>query len=141
MQGEAAAQLRAWVEYFRDLGVHDFYRSGEDVAEADDVDQPAPAEAMLEQLSAAADLAVAVAPVQSYRIAEPPREPVPPPIASEPGPIVPPGHKLLSFNNLAPLPGTRIPPAERVAALRAIQEEIGDCTRCPLAYAGRRKIV
>ena len=23
----------------------------------------------------------------------------------------------------------------------AIQEEIGDCTRCPLAYAGRRKIV
>jgi len=27
------------------------------------------------------------------------------------------------------------------AALTAIQEEIGDCTRCPLAYAGRRKIV
>ena len=26
-------------------------------------------------------------------------------------------------------------------ALVAIQEEIGDCTRCPLAYAGRRTIV
>ena len=30
---------------------------------------------------------------------------------------------------------------DRADALRAIQEEIGDCTRCPLAYAGRRKIV
>ena len=49
--------------------------------------------------------------------------------------------KLISFNNLAPLPAERIPPAERAAALRAIQDEIGDCTRCPLAYAGRHKIV
>ncbi len=49
--------------------------------------------------------------------------------------------KLISFNNLAPLPAQRIPPAGRAAALRAIQEEIGDCTRCPLAYAGRHKIV
>ncbi len=32
-------------------------------------------------------------------------------------------------------------PAHKPAALTAIQEEIGDCTRCPLAYAGRRKIV
>jgi DNA polymerase len=49
--------------------------------------------------------------------------------------------KLISFNNLAPLPAERIPAAERAAALRAIQDEIGDCTRCPLAYAGRHKIV
>lgn len=49
--------------------------------------------------------------------------------------------KLISFNNLAPLPVERIPPAGRSAALRAIQDEIGDCTRCPLAYAGRHKIV
>jgi DNA polymerase len=49
--------------------------------------------------------------------------------------------KLISFNHLAPLPAERIPPAERPAALLAIQQEIGDCTRCPLAYAGRHKIV
>ena len=29
MQGESGSQLRAWVDYFRDLGVHDFYRRGE----------------------------------------------------------------------------------------------------------------
>ena len=47
----------------------------------------------------------------------------------------------ISFNALAPLPAASVPPAERPAALKAIQDEIGDCTRCPLAYAGRRKIV
>jgi len=42
---------------------------------------------------------------------------------------------LISFSDLAPLPMAAIPPADREASLRAIQEEIGDCTRCPLAYA------
>jgi hypothetical protein len=28
MAGEAEQQLRAYVEYLRDLGVHDFYRQG-----------------------------------------------------------------------------------------------------------------
>ena len=48
---------------------------------------------------------------------------------------------LISFNQRAPLPAAPIPAAERAATLAAIQEEIGDCTRCPLAYAGRHKIV
>jgi uracil-DNA glycosylase family 4 len=48
---------------------------------------------------------------------------------------------LISFNNRAPLPTASIPAAERDAALLAIREDIGDCTRCPLAYAGRRTIV
>ena len=30
---------------------------------------------------------------------------------------------------------------EKTAALAAIRQEIGDCTRCPLAYAGRHTIV
>jgi DNA polymerase len=47
---------------------------------------------------------------------------------------------LISFNKLAPMPAAPIPAEERAAALRAIQDEIGDCTRCPLAYAGRHKI-
>ena len=49
--------------------------------------------------------------------------------------------KLVSFNDLAPLPEVRVALAHRADALKAIQEEIGDCTRCPLAYAGRHKIV
>ena len=49
--------------------------------------------------------------------------------------------KLISFNDLAPLPAAPTPVADRAAALAAIQNVIGDCTRCPLAYAGRHKIV
>ena len=47
----------------------------------------------------------------------------------------------VSFDLLAPLPAERIAPAQKAEALQAIQNVIGDCTRCPLAYAGRRKIV
>lgn len=47
----------------------------------------------------------------------------------------------VSFDQLAPLPAQILPAAERPAALAAVQAEIGDCTRCPLAYAGRHKIV
>jgi DNA polymerase len=49
--------------------------------------------------------------------------------------------KPVSFDQLAPLPEVRLAQQERPAALKLIQEEIGDCTRCPLAYAGRRTIV
>lgn len=49
--------------------------------------------------------------------------------------------KPKSFDNLAPPPLEILPPAARVAALAAIQADIGDCTRCPLAYGGRHKIV
>jgi uracil-DNA glycosylase len=34
-----------------------------------------------------------------------------------------------------------LPAAKRPAALEAIRLEIGDCTRCPLAFQGRHKIV
>ena len=34
-----------------------------------------------------------------------------------------------------------VPPAERKEALRVIQEDIGECTRCPLAFTGRHTIV
>ena len=47
----------------------------------------------------------------------------------------------VSFNLLAPLPGVRVSATERPAALTALRTEIGDCTRCPLAYAGRHSIV
>ncbi len=45
------------------------------------------------------------------------------------------------LEDLFPLPTAAVPPPEREAALEAIRAEIGDCTRCPLAYAGRHTIV
>jgi DNA polymerase len=122
MQGEAGAPLRAWVEYFRDLGVYDFYRRGEP--------------AMLAASEPDAGPALNIAALESGHSAL--EAPFTQPISET---ISVPPVNLISFNDLAPLPVAAIPPAVREGALRAIQEEIGDCTRCPLAYAGRRKIV
>jgi DNA polymerase len=147
MAGEAEEQLRAYVEYFRDLGVYDFYRQGEPVAAA--------VEELAQQVSAVAIEAVPqVRSVQPERVAAPQQHV---PMSSVAAPVLPVSTpvyqdsqqdfqepaipKLISFNNLAPLPTERLAAADRPAALKAIQEEIGDCTRCPLAYAGRRKIV
>ncbi len=118
MAGEAEQQLRAYVEYLRDIGVHDFYRRGEPVLPEIQTPQPAPVEAavMVEGLEAA-------------------------PVSSRPAFLEPPIATLVSFDHLAPLPESRVAPEHRAEALAAIKEDIGDCTRCPLAYAGRRTIV
>jgi DNA polymerase len=129
MAGEAEPQLRAWVEYFRDLGVHDFYRQG-DAVELPAVD----AEAMLAANGEVEARAVAGA-------AEPDGLDATPTPAIAANPLAAPAMKLISFNDLAPLPAVDVPADERAAALEAIRADIGDCTRCPLAYAGRRKIV
>jgi uracil-DNA glycosylase len=118
MAGEAEQQLRAYVEYLRDIGVHDFYRRGEPVFAEIQPPGPVPAEAaaVVERLKAA-------------------------PVPSRPAFLEPPIATLVSFDNLAPLPESRVAPAHKAEALAAIKEDIGDCTRCPLAYAGRRTIV
>jgi DNA polymerase len=113
MAGEAGPELRAWVDYFRDLGVHDFYRRGE-LAEIE-----AEPGGFTESSSGEADTSAAI-------------------VVS---PVAAPPMKPISFNELAPMPAERVPPGERAAVLEAIRAEIGDCTRCPLAYAGRKKIV
>ena len=118
-------RLRAYVEYFRDMGVHDFYRRGEPVFSEIAADVVT-VEAVAEPLPVRAAAVPVVAP---------------PVVASKPDFLEPPIAKLVSFDNLAPLPEVRVAAAGKADALRAIQEEIGDCTRCPLAYAGRRKIV
>ena len=46
-----------------------------------------------------------------------------------------------AFNLLAPLPASAVAAAERAGALQQLRADIGDCTRCPLAYAGRHTIV
>jgi DNA polymerase len=136
MAGEAE-QLRAYLEYFRDLGVYDLYRRGEPVYETSVFEAVKPL--------------TEIAPVE-------PSQPVPQPpelrpaveiVSKSTSPSVPPRRelsepeipKLVSFNDLVPLPEVRLAAADKPAALDAIREDIGDCTRCPLAYAGRRKIV
>ena len=127
MADEAQKQLRAYVEYFRDLGVHDFYRRGEPGTVA----WPEVDEARVETPA----IAAVAAPVIERKV-------ITVPVVVEEldrGADLP--GKLVSFNDLAPLPEIRVAVAHRADALKAIQEDIGDCTRCPLAYAGRRKIV
>src|SRR5271170_1669466 len=118
MVGEAEQQLRAYVEYLRDIGVHDFYRHGEPMVAEVRETAPVPVEAaaVVEELEEA-------------------------PVSSRPAFLEPPIAKLVSFDDLAPLPESRVAPAHKADALLSIKEEIGDCTRCPLAYAGRRTIV
>ena len=131
MAGEREQQLRAYVDYLRDMGVHDFYRRGE----------PMLVEAKSEPVAVAVPVA---APARSVgrpvveTIAEIPEDDA---VPSRPAFLEPPIAKLVSFNDLAPLPEIRVAAERKAAALVEIQEEIGDCTRCPLAYAGRRKIV
>ncbi|HWW98114.1 MAG TPA: uracil-DNA glycosylase [Edaphobacter sp.] len=118
MAGEAEQQLWAYVEYLRDIGVHDFYRRGEPVHAEMQTPQSLPVEAAVV--------------VDEFEAA---------PVSSRPAFLEPQIATLVSFDDLAPLPESRVAPAHKAEALAAIQEDIGDCTRCPLAYAGRRTIV
>lgn len=148
-----AAAAREWIDYFRDLGIHDFYRRGQP-SQIIAIPQPESAAAIApppQPPTAAQPPAKAPAvPAPGSTTAQPPK---PAPAAAAPAQVAPaaPAPLLtpavqtvpapIPFDKLAPLPTTKVPAAERAAALRALQDEIGDCTRCPLAYGGRRKIV
>lgn len=146
--GESEQALRAYVEYLRDLGVYDFYRCGGPVyAEESGAGESGPAVAVAEPALLAEPLRPAQPVAPTPRAVEPPATPPAQSVVPVPSPTLSresqeaPIPKLVSFNDLAPLPAERLAAAVKPAALTAIQEEIGDCTRCPLAYAGRRKIV
>jgi DNA polymerase len=115
VEAPKVSPARAYLEYFRDLGIHDFYRNHEAGAWA------------------------ALPP------SEVPIEPPPAPIVNlplkSPAAAEPDIARPIPFNDLLPIPSARVAPAQRAAALQALQAEIGDCTRCPLAYAGRHTIV
>ncbi len=140
---QAQAQLRAYLEYFRDMGVYDFYRNGEPMGLVETVDEAAlAAEVEVVEPAVAASAGVASvlsSPALSFSQTqvEHASEPVPLSAATMESDIP----KLISFNDLAPLPLVRVASEERGAALEAIRKDIGDCTRCPLAYAGRHTIV
>jgi DNA polymerase len=158
-------QLRAYVDYFRDLGVYELYqhelpqvvmpeRWRELLARPKPVIAQASAapSAQREMSQARTGAGVARPPVQAARSAMPATqapisqtrvEPEPPPSYFEtlPQELQAPMPKPVSFDALAPLAVEILPAGQRVAALEAVRAEIGDCTRCPLAYAGRHTIV
>lgn len=123
--------LRAWVEYYRDMGVFSFYRNGEPEYWLDPaaVQQPAapPPQVSASRPATASASAQPIAPT----ISRPSPEETDIARAS--------ANQFVSFDALAPLPAP-IAPAEKAAALAAIREELGECTRCALSY-GRNKIV
>lgn len=113
-------QLAALLAYCREMNLTEFFRSA-DAATA----VPAPADGQ-------PPMAVPAAPAPAVK-------PAPPATASPT--LMPPNlDQLASLNRTAPTDAP-LPPAQRAAALDAIRQEIGDCTRCPLAFAGRSRIV
>jgi uracil-DNA glycosylase family 4 len=130
-EGSPEQQLRAYVDYLRDMGIYDLYRRDE------------PSVMMTEALRArlaAATQPVAASVAQARVVATVPAVTAKPPEASllESYASMP---KPPHFDTLAPLPVQILAAGERAAALEAVRAEIGDCTRCPLAYAGRHTIV
>jgi uracil-DNA glycosylase len=166
----APEQLRALVAYLRDMGVYDFYHRDdpqtilpESLRDALLAARPSPLATPNRPLpEAGARVQVPARPTPSSplvpqqrpaAVAPPPpsyfstesREPPEltpderfPPLPPE---LAAPMPKPVSFDALAPLPVQMIEPAQKAAALEAVRADIGDCTRCPLAYAGRRHIV
>ena len=135
-------QLRAYVDYLRDMGIYDLYRR-----ETPQVLLPEELREKLARGGEAFTPAVARPPAGYAAKAETPRPAAQPacsslnlparpgvdPTASMPRPP--------SFDALAPIPERIVSAPERAGALEALRAEIGDCPRCPLAYAGRHTIV
>jgi uracil-DNA glycosylase family 4 len=135
MDAKLREELTAWLEFYRELGIEDFYRR-----EPGSVELP-------RSLAAArvAQPAVPPPPKEAPSLAESPRaaatSPLPKPV--EPAPMVPP----------APPPAVIRPPVPSLSLFEApaaprsgpetlaqIQGDLGDCHRCKLA-GGRKTIV
>ena len=114
---QQADGVRAYLEYFRDLGVYDFYRGSS-----------AGGVTLLEPLVEPQQVAVEAVEV-----------PRPEPVAADPVGVD--LGRLIPLTDVLPAATRKIAADNKAGALAAIREDIGDCTRCPLAYAGRRTIV
>lgn len=126
-KGETQVEVRAYLEYFRDLGVYDFYRDPNHRTLAELLPQLAVSEAAPSEVAPAASNPVSILPDVNAAATL---------VATEPEIARP-----ISLNDRLPVPAERVAPADKAQALALIRADIGDCTRCPLAYAGRRRIV
>lgn len=174
----SAESLRGYLEYLRDLGIYDVYRTSDASYDpalaawwksvASPIAASAPANPQRPAASSAPVPQRPAAPIMQRPaptptpqrpplpagnrapdiVITPPTAAAPPPLAYDfdqapapTGQFAPPAMPLVSFNKLAPLPTERVAPADKAAALQSVRDTIGDCTRCPLAYAGRHHIV
>lgn len=194
MQASPEQQLRAWVDYLRDMGVYDLYRreqpcvlvpdslraslaaaaaraSSQNAAKTTNAAKITAAGPAVTVCSTPPQVGLPPSPVRppagAARSTERRTDPVSSPRATPlvagtaepvisyfstdasatessvtlPPELAPPMPKPKSFDELAPPATGSIAPGDRVAALASLRAEIGDCTRCPLAYAGRHTIV
>ena len=136
-------QLRAYVDYLRDLGIYDLYRRENPKA----LLSQALRESLIVEMTAhsaqvqptPAIRTVAAVKAQGVRPAQPRNQEFPQPPAISPE-FSAPMPKPVSFDALGPI-AEAVAPELRAEALKAVQAYLGDCTRCPLAYAGRHNIV
>ena len=144
LQKSALQELVARLEFYRELGIYDFYRRGV----ADDATiRPA---AIDEEAEVSRPATTAAAEVSHVVEAASPASPDPVPPSAIPSPVHSPAFEestiprrtLVSNQPVPPLVsfGPVLPGAQRPAALAAIRDLIGDCQRCRLAQ-GRNKIV
>ena len=123
--------LQERVRFYRDLGLTEFYRRPVDPALLAQLEAAAAPEPVAAELAPATEISehsrtAQVSPsaqdsAQNFSLEDtqiPPRKIFP----------------------AAPAIGAVIAPAKRAAALQAIRDEIGDCTRCPL-HTGRNQLV
>ena len=113
LSAEQRQQLATVLAYCREMGGVDFYRGELDLSTPD----PGGTLSLPEMNSA------------------------PNPLPAEALPIMPPKSSLLVSPVAIDFSSPAIVPEARAAALVAIRQEIGDCTRCQLAFEGRHKIV
>ncbi len=136
------SELRAYVEYFRDLGIHEFYRQDSGAVEES-------VRTLLRQSSPVPPgFTAGASPQRPAQFLTSPTKPAAPQPHKGVSLAAAAGHALeipvpkpIPFDDLAPLPTVRVPAAGRGPALAQLRHTIGDCTRCPLAYAGRHTIV
>ncbi|MGC1871837.1 MAG: uracil-DNA glycosylase family protein [Acidobacteriaceae bacterium] len=110
---EQRQQLTTILTYCKEMGGVDFYRGTQEASDS-----------IIEQLSSLPEPA-----------------PTPKPVIAESMPIMPPKSSLLVAPAAIDFSSPAIAPQARAAALEVIRQEIGDCTRCQLAFEGRHKIV
>ena len=114
--------LRARLRFYRDLGIHEFYRRDVDPAQWAQAEPIAASQSVRPEPSPEPVPTATSTPALFQELTEdpaiPPRKPVP----------------------AAPPQAPPVPPEQRFAALKLIREDIGDCTRCPL-HKGRNKLV
>ncbi len=112
---EQRQHLAALLSYCREMGGMDFYRH---TGEGETV--PAPSEFQQQNPAGSIDSTA---------------------IFSQPDTDMPPRSTVPTPPPTIDFTSPPIPSKNRSTALEAIRQEIGDCTRCPLAFEGRNKIV